>query len=400
MNSNKTNLNTKWILKLLGVNFAIFGILLFGIETISLMGRYLIKKPFAGYLLNIGYQKYLASLKNPCNRFVSHPILGHTHEINDKCKVKDGEIIGPYILYNYGRDNKDTIITLGGSTTDGFFNDINNGITWSTELSKLLYKNSSKYSVLNGGVGSYGSSEELFKLLIDIPRIKREKNIKYVISLNGINELPGDYYYFSFKLPLWNYLHIKLADSKKYLDQSPPVTFQFLPSTNTLIQYISRNKINDNLIKKSGEKWLHNFDLPFGNLIDTNPFEEVANQWEYNVKNMNAITTSNGAKYFVFLQPTMGLLPNQIPKDINSNDFKIYGNRSELYYKNINNLYKELRLKCSKLDFCIDISSKVTPKGDLYNDPRHHNEKGNKKIAKIIYMKIKNDIQSSTKKNH
>ena len=320
-----TNSKTKGPLKLISFNFAIFAFLLVGIETIAVAGRFLLKKPFSGYIFNIGYQSYLSSLENPCNRMITHPILGHTHEINNECKVKDGEIIGPYILYNYGSQNKDTIITLGGSTTDGFFNHINNGITWSTELANILYKNSSKYSVLNGGVGAYGSSNELVKLLIDIPRIKREKDIKYIISLNGINEHPGyrnarisqkklDWYYFSYKLPLWNYLNIKLISSKKYLKQSPPITFQVLPSTNSFIKHILRDESNKNYIKNAEKKWLKNFDLPFGDFVNSNPYEEAANQWEYNVKTMNAIASSNGAKYFVFLQPTMGLIPNQIKK--------------------------------------------------------------------------------------
>ena len=239
---------------------------------------------------------------------VSHPILGHTHDVNTECEVKDGKIIGPYILYNHGSEHKDTIVTLGGSTTDGFFNHINSGITWSTELSKLLNEKSSKYSLLNGGVGAYSSSQELIKLLIDIPRINRDKNIKYIISLNGINELPGyrnnrislmdsDRNYFSYKLPLWNYFNIKLINSKKYLNQSTPITFQVLPSTNTFIRYLLSDKGDKNLIKNAENKWLKHFDLPFGNFANSDPFKEAANQWEYNVNSMNAIATSNGAEY-------------------------------------------------------------------------------------------------------
>ena len=62
-------------------------------------------------------------------------------------------------------------------------------LTWSTKLSMLLNQGSYNYGVVNGGIGGYDSSNELIKLLLDLPRFKREKNVKYVISLNGINEL-------------------------------------------------------------------------------------------------------------------------------------------------------------------------------------------------------------------
>ena len=289
-----SHLKKKIPFKLISFNIAVFASLLLGIETISVLGRLLLKKEFAGYILNVGYKSFFDSLKNPCIRMVSHPILGHTHEVNKECKVKDGKIIGPYILYDNGSKNKDAIVTLGGSTTDGFFNHFNNGTTWSTELSRLLGENSLSYSVLNGGVGSYGSSQELIKLLIDIPRINREKKIKYIISLNGINEIPGyrnkrisrlerDRTHFSYKLPLWNYFNIKLVNNKKYLNQSTPITFQVLPSTNSLIRYILSDKGNMNLINNAEKKWLIHFDLPFGNFDNSNTFQEAADQWEYNV---------------------------------------------------------------------------------------------------------------------
>jgi len=398
------NFNKKDAFKLISLNIAVLAFILLGVETLSVLGRFLLKKQFVGYIVKINYQNYLNSLKDPCNRFVSHPILGHTHEINEECKVKNGKIIGPYILYDYGSQNKNTIVTLGGSTTDGFFNHFNNGITWSTELARVLEENSLKYAVLNGGVGAYGSSQELIKLLIDIPRIQREKKIKYVISLNGINELPGyrnkrissietDRLQFSYKLPLWNYFNIKLINSKKYLKQSTPIAFTFLPSTNTFFKYFLSEKGDMNLINNAEKKWLKQFDLPFGNFVDSDPYQEAATQWEYNVKSMHAIAASNDAEYFVFLQPTMGLKTNQIPKNRESNDYEIYKNLPPYYEKNINTLYKELRLKCQKLEYCIDISSQVSPEGDLYSDARHHNEQGNKKMAKIIYNNIfKNNL--------
>ena len=55
------------------------------------------------------------------------------------------------------------------------------------------------------------------------------------------------------------------------------------------------------------------------------------------------------------------------------------------YLNEIRDLYKQLKFRCSKLKFCIDISDEVKPTGNVYSDPRHHNSEGNKILAKIIY---------------
>lgn len=78
-------------------------------------------REYVGYILRIGYYKSIKNLSDPCQQNVTHPILGHTRKIKSSCIIKGGNIVGPYVLYNTGSSSKDTIITLGGSTTDGFF---------------------------------------------------------------------------------------------------------------------------------------------------------------------------------------------------------------------------------------------------------------------------------------
>ena len=381
------------------INVIILFLILVGLETFALAGRFIFKKSYKGFILNLGLNDYLKILNDPCNRMVTHPILGHTHEINDDCKVLNGKIIGPYVIYKNGEDKKDIILTLGGSTTDGFYNHINNGLTWSTKLSILLNQGSYNYGVVNGGIGGYDSSNELIKLLLDLPRFKREKNVKYVISLNGINELPGyrnrdlsnnelDFYYFAYKLPLWNSLNIKTLSKRKFISQAAPLKFELFPSTMSFIQWLGKNKSTTSLIKRAENDWLKHFNLPFGDFKNSDIYIEAANQWEYNVKNMHVIASNAGAKYFVFLQPTLGLFPNQIPTNKNSNDYKIMGKKSDTYYQNLNRLYSQLIPRCKKLEFCIDISSEVTPEGNVYNDPRHHNENGNNKLGQLIFENL------------
>ena len=53
----------------------------------------------------------------------------------------------------------------------------------------ILSESLAKYKVINGGVG-YDSLQETTKFFLDGPQFRK---LKYVISLNGINDLPDDY---------------------------------------------------------------------------------------------------------------------------------------------------------------------------------------------------------------
>ena len=106
---------------------------------------------------------------------------------------------------------------------------------------------------------------------------------------------------------------------------------------------------------------------------------------------INEISKSIGVKYYVFLQPTMGLDTNQIPKNKGSEDYKIFQKMNDFSKKQINILYSDLKKQCDSLPFCHDISDIATPDGDFYHDPRHHNEKGNKVIAEEIFKIILKD---------
>ena len=121
----------------------------------------------------------------------------------------------------------------------------------------------------------------------------------------------------------------------------------------------------------------------------------VAEQWLYNVQAMEALSRQFGAKYYVFLQPTMGINNYQIPKKKGSNDYFVYqekllknSNLGRSYLKIIREHYLEMKQLCAKINYCIDISNKVPPKGDVYFDARHHNSKGNKEIAIEIFNQI------------
>ena len=100
----------------------------------------------------------------------SHPILGHIHDHRENCKISDAKVI----------------ITLWGSTSDGFYKNFSAGKTYPYYLNKLCQKKGN-CSFINAGTGGYDTSKELLKLLTEIAPLKL--NISHIISLNGINDI-------------------------------------------------------------------------------------------------------------------------------------------------------------------------------------------------------------------
>ncbi len=108
------------------------------------------------------------------------------------CNIKGGKASGEFVFYF--DDSVDTstskfLVTLGGSTTDGFYNHISSGETWPFHLSNITKKNDKNLKIINGGTGGYSSTQELLKLVLKVGNL--DLNIKYVISLNGINDIEG-----------------------------------------------------------------------------------------------------------------------------------------------------------------------------------------------------------------
>ena len=111
---------------------------------------------------------------------------------------------------------------------------------------------------------------------------------------------------------------------------------------------------------------------------------------------MDSLAKQMDAKYFVFIQPTMGLLgvQSKLPKNKNSKDYKLLTEliKNQKYILELNNFYNSIRVYCKKLEFCFDISNEASPKGNFYTDPRHHNKDGNKIIAEKIYKIISKEF--------
>ena len=159
-----------------------------------------------------------------------------------------------------------------------------------------------------------------------------------------------------------------------------------IPNIYSLITY-NNQIIDDNITNSPNISWWK-WRRVFTNnkLVQYDFFKSVSNvdRWENNITRLYEISKLLGAKYVVFLQPTMGLNGIQSKAPEGTNDFKLLENISESYKYKINDLYKDLRVRCLKYSYCFDISNIAPPLGDYYHDPRHHNAKGNKIIAKEI----------------
>lgn len=374
MNSNSLDK-----LKLFVVNLLVLILLLFVIETASYLGRYVLGKDSVGWLVS----STTPELLDDCFRMRTHPILSHVHDHKGQCDIKRGYASGVFVHYDQSYEqNSEILVTLGGSTTDGFYYQYTNGETYPYLLDKLLELNSLDVDVINGGNGAYGSTQELLKLLTEVSTL--DLNIKYIVSLNGINEVTGysnttrEMYE---KTPFLTGLQLAMFTQQQWIIQNSSTRSRFLPSTISLIQYLLDGSFSD-AVKRGG------LDPSISSNFTS--YKSNSQRWLKNVKAMSVVANTLGAEYYVFLQPTMGLKGTQSKINPLTPDGKLsvtLENNAE-YLKNLNETYGELKKYCSELPYCFDITHIAPPVGDFYHDPRHHNKKGNALISKEIYETI------------
>ena len=182
----------------------------------------------------------------------THPILSHIHDHNNNCFIKDGYAEGSFVFYNDNKKENKKIILLGGSTTDGFYQNYADGNTYPLLLDKLLKSKNYKYDVINGGVGGYSSTQELLKLLIEVGELNM--NTEIIISFNGINELWGygknnlysDNNNSFIKDKYLNSIFIIsfIINTSIIFDKTnKKLLFNFLPNIQSLLNYILQKKI-------------------------------------------------------------------------------------------------------------------------------------------------------------
>ena len=350
-----------WI-KLIFVNFTIFLIIVFSIEMGAGVSRTLIGKEFLPLLAKSSFLPEWFDPNHPCVRMKTDVLLDHVPDHRDECVVKDGVVEREYVLYKYATMDKPKILTLGGSTTSGFYQHISSGETYPKILAEMT---SESHFLLNGGVGGYSSLQEFFKFSRDGSRLN---GLDIVISLNGINDIPG--YQGSevsreHRYPFMTYTQYSMNQSQAWIDQriADSIFEKLLPNMHSLFLHLNAQQIKAEHEDSNGNSTF--------NAVD------AADRWETNIRRINALVNSQNAKYYSFLQPTMGLFGVQSEPTEESSDALIFSTLDAIHVTDLRAFYTELIDRCSQLDFCFDITNVAPPTGDNYNDPRHHNRNGN-----------------------
>lgn len=365
----------KWA-KIVGINVLVVIIILLSIDVMAGLGRIVIGKdfrlPIRGFFPSTIAQ---SSPVHPCNEMKTDVLLSHVTYQPENCDPYAGEVAGEYIVYDMSDPTLPVWLTLGGSTTSGFYQHYAEGRTYPMQLAEIA---SERSFIVNGGLGGYSSLQEFYKFVRDGTRFD---NLEVVISLNGINEL-ADYQGRNgerrHEYPFLTQQQYMMNERQFWIDQRVGNAFfrAFLPNLYSLISF-------------SGEAAPHQ---PSDDRSETSVIldgllqpVDAADRWATNVSRLNQLAAMEGARYFVFLQPTMGLEGGQSSPPDGSNDHALLIGMDEAYRSELNRLYAELRVRCAQMSYCHDLSETALPTGDMYSDARHHNAEGNGVIAEAIW---------------
>lgn len=117
------------LIKVILINITVFIFLIISIELISAFGRILIGKPVI--TPNIFTTKGdVFDPRHPCNEQKTDVLLSHASNHLEKCSIKGGKALDDYVVYNSSSSDKPILLSLGGSTTSGFYQNISDGETW------------------------------------------------------------------------------------------------------------------------------------------------------------------------------------------------------------------------------------------------------------------------------
>ncbi len=363
-----------WI-KIAFINLTVLIVLISTIEIGAGLSRVFLGKEFLPFFSSL--LPDWVDLNHPCVEMKTDVLLDHVPNHLNKCDVKDGVVNGEYVFYKYAPKHLPKILTLGGSTTSGFYQHLSSGDTYPKLLAEMVSKT---HFLVNGGVGGYSSLQEFFKFSRDGSRID---NLDIVISLNGINDIPGYHGLEAMRVHEYPFLtstQYSMNQKQIWIDQRidggllTKVLENLLPNVNSLFVYFNDSGLTSNLVYEEENRFLKS----------TN----AAQRWQTNIKRLNALASLENIKYFVFLQPTLGLSGAQSAPASGTSDELIFNKMDKEYATDLDEFYNQLKLRCAQLTFCIDISNEVLPSGNNYNDPRHHNRKGNKVLAELIFERI------------
>lgn len=257
----------------------------------------------------------------------------------------------------YGKADDPLIVLLGNSTTDGSIYAIK---SWGEKLYELLIKEHIKAHLLNGGVISYKSSQELLKFERDVLPMRPYAVIHYTGFVDA------------FPTP-----RIKKLENYPFIHSYQEMLFAgFLDM---------KSVFDKNVFNISNE---YTYGVP----DERKHYERFMD----NIAIMRSICDTFGIKYYSFLQPCLATKKNILSRNeqeylLNTNILPDEDmNKIREFYFNVRQKNWWGGVKMTDLTHIFDEAE------DVYIDICHVNEQGNQMIAQKIFNVIAKDLTNFT----
>lgn len=244
------------------------------------------------------------------------------------------------------------IITLGGSTTECFVGN------WPRALYEECKKRKIPVVLFNGGVSSYGSGQELFKLIRDGIILRPH----VVVSYDGVNDRGrGNSGGNEGSHRLLHPVHYRIYSQLLWGGPSP-----LLPNT---VAALRRTLFSKNSIE--GIEW----GLPFT--------MTSAAGWLLNVRTMNAVASEFGFHYVDFLQPAFGVGDYRPSREEYARVRVPDNDRKEL-----DKFYREALRFSSDQEYIVDLTNVFAGRNGFFRDYCHLDEEGNRLVGHAVFREL------------
>ncbi|MDF1775368.1 MAG: SGNH/GDSL hydrolase family protein [Rhizobiaceae bacterium] len=253
---------------------------------------------------------------------------------------------------------KPVILALGGSTTDG----VKFPNSWPEQLARILDANKIPAVVINGGIGGYSTSQDMFKLVRDGFEFKPDIVIEYA----GVND--GWRYGVVDHLMVHPYQEniMKVATGQ----EEPKI----LPSMTSLLrQYVPKASSIDYSLGLSSKR-------------------TPAQTFKKNMEIMHAASLSQGAKFYSVIQPFSFYKSKHARPNRQSVGAEFIGG--------VNGLYDQIRILARSRDYVFDATRVFEGTDAIVYQPDgvHLNDAGNRIIALYMFNLVRGQLVAKPEK--
>jgi peptidoglycan/LPS O-acetylase OafA/YrhL len=286
------------------------------------------------------------------------PQLGYAHPRGSIIDLKSwGTAYEPgFGVHRPKQGNFASIYVLGGSTSDPYLA-INKGHhPWTYHLHNECRRNGFNCGIWNGGIGGFGTPQEIIKMVRDVMPSKPE----IIIGLHGPNELNRNN-----RAPYT--MGFQKEQMARLANDGSLWMGGYFPNVLTALS----------IIKTGDDRPSQHQEIFYGTEPEQDPYE----RWAANVAMMNGIAESQGAVYRTVLQPIVGYGAYEVEPELLSE-------RTDDYFELVRSFYGRATAFCRTVEYCIDLSGLFDGKTGLFDDARHPNDKGNRIIAVALGLRL------------